>query len=1011
MLTEQSKPQYSESFFAGSPSTIEYLPSWLIKANFKRTDSDLIATSSDKSQEIIFIDFFSNYDLPSLITENGLIMNGSLLSHLAGPRIIGQYVQAENIETLSIGEVSTIKGKVEATRIDGTTVELKIKDPVFQGDTIETIDDGNVGLVFIDKTTLSLSEGGKMVLDELIYDPSTGNGSMVVDMVEGAFSFISGEVAKTGPDAMQLKTPVVTMGIRGTTVAGKAAIEGNENSFTLLQDADGGVGQISVSNEGGTQVLSQVGATTVVSSFQSAPPAPIILSAAQIQANYGTALNVLPPTPAVAPQPQSAPEPEAEQEESQEEVTEEEVSEGEVSEEVSEEGEEGSNEDGDSEAGEEGPPEGEDGIEGEEEGLPEGEEGIEGEDGPPEGEESNLEGEGGSPEGEGVPIEDGDPQEGEAPLAAEGGDPEGPQGPSSEQDVAAREAFDQAMADGASPEEAMAAAAGAAGFDGPVPGGPGDGLDGPGDLTSGGPGPGGLEELGGAIGSGPDEGPVGLLASPGSFGGAIGAPPGDPFNNSSNFGMPGAFAGAPVSFAEPLGGAGTYGDPFGGPGSFGSPFGPSTGFGDSQAGGLLGQFSPMESFIPGSGGGFGESFEYISDDTFVEQFFFFDDPSLYDDFIPPEELSKNSDDSSNSNQILTGDSNANVLVGGSADDTIDGGLGVDTLTGGEGSDTFILSDFGDTITDFTTSDKIEINWLFDPPVSTYNVTRSSFYTFESSSILGALTWISEPSSSSQNLTETESNGSFGSAQVINRSSFKISTNNEVGNDAYPWVNIGSGYINNGIDIFKVNLQDGETLVVDVDYGDSYGINFDSYVTVYDSSLSSVAENDNSLVSQGGTGSSGSLDSYVEYTSSSSESFYILLEDAPKNSNSSTRGDYEINLSIIPTAKSTGLGTSSTSSVGGNNELPYVFNITENTSNYLSNSFKSGLISSIRRTDSTTGNGSEVFIVAGDGANSAIWMWDDLSEGYGISNNELSFVAHLENFDNDELTSSQISFTS
>ena len=44
-----------------------------------------------------------------------------------------------------------------------------------------------------------------MVLDELVYDPSTGNGSMTVDMLEGAFSFISGEVAKTGPDAMQLK--------------------------------------------------------------------------------------------------------------------------------------------------------------------------------------------------------------------------------------------------------------------------------------------------------------------------------------------------------------------------------------------------------------------------------------------------------------------------------------------------------------------------------------------------------------------------------------------------------------------------------------------------------------------------------------------------------------------------------------------------------------------------------------------------------------------------------------
>ena len=195
-----------------------------------------------------------------------------------------------------------------------------------------------------------------MILDELVYDAATATGSMVVNMVEGAFSFISGEIAKTGPDAMTLETPVVTMGIRGTTVAGKAAVEGNENSFTLLQDADGGVGQISVSNDGGTQVLAQVGATTTVSSFTAAPPAPIILSAAQIQANYGTALNVLPPTPAVAPQPQAAPPP---QEETQEEQTQEEEA-------AEEEGEE---EGGEEQVAEEGSEEGE--GEGEE-GLPEG---------------------------------------------------------------------------------------------------------------------------------------------------------------------------------------------------------------------------------------------------------------------------------------------------------------------------------------------------------------------------------------------------------------------------------------------------------------------------------------------------------------------------------------------------------------------------------------------------------------------------------------------------------------
>ena len=163
-----------------------------------------------------------------------------------------------------------------------------------------------------------------------------------IDMVEGAFSFISGEIAKTGEDAMTVKTPVATIGIRGTTVAGKAAVEGNENSFTLLQDADGGVGEISLTNAGGTQVLGQVGATTSIASFNAPPPPPIILSVAQIQANYGTALNVLPPTPAVAPTPQAPPPPQeqarAVQEEAAEEAPDEEGEEVSEEEQVSEEG-------------------------------------------------------------------------------------------------------------------------------------------------------------------------------------------------------------------------------------------------------------------------------------------------------------------------------------------------------------------------------------------------------------------------------------------------------------------------------------------------------------------------------------------------------------------------------------------------------------------------------------------------------------------------------------------------
>ena len=76
---------------------------------------------------------------------------------------------------------------------------------------------------------------------------------------------------------MTLETPVVTMGIGGTTVAGKAAVE---EMKTVLRPLKMQMEELDkfLCNDGGTQVLAQVGATTSVSSFTAAPPAPIILS-------------------------------------------------------------------------------------------------------------------------------------------------------------------------------------------------------------------------------------------------------------------------------------------------------------------------------------------------------------------------------------------------------------------------------------------------------------------------------------------------------------------------------------------------------------------------------------------------------------------------------------------------------------------------------------------------------------------------------------------------------------
>ena len=133
-----------------------------------------------------------------------------------------------------------------------------------------------------------------MVLDEFVYDPATETGSSKTSFVQGVFSFVSGKIAKTGDDSMVVETPVASIGIRGTTVAGRAAQEGEQNTIALLRDADGGVGQITISNGAGIQTLTQPGQAVTLTSFTQPPPPPVIIPVQQIQQQFGAAIQTRP---------------------------------------------------------------------------------------------------------------------------------------------------------------------------------------------------------------------------------------------------------------------------------------------------------------------------------------------------------------------------------------------------------------------------------------------------------------------------------------------------------------------------------------------------------------------------------------------------------------------------------------------------------------------------------------------------------------------------------------------
>ena len=156
------------------------------------------------------------------------------------------------------------------TRADGTRVQLQAGDQVYQGDSIETGPKGAIGVLLADETTFSMGEASSMVLDEMVYDPATQNGSLNVSVVQGVFTFVSGQVAKTDPDAMKIDTPVATIGIRGTQVGIEIPPAGEgDMQVVLMQEADGFVGEVVIENNTGQVVMNQGGDFVSIPSYDS----------------------------------------------------------------------------------------------------------------------------------------------------------------------------------------------------------------------------------------------------------------------------------------------------------------------------------------------------------------------------------------------------------------------------------------------------------------------------------------------------------------------------------------------------------------------------------------------------------------------------------------------------------------------------------------------------------------------------------------------------------------------
>ncbi|CCQ74852.1 FecR domain-containing protein [Magnetospira sp. QH-2] len=161
------------------------------------------------------------------------------------------------------GKVLRVQGSAVAL-LDAQPRTLAVGTEVRVGDILSTGANSRLEVELGDGSTLFLGE--RASFNVIAFSSPKDGGEMVLRLLSGAFSAVSGAIAKQG-GRMDIETPVATIGIRGTTVWG-GQLDGDFQ--VALLDGTRAV----VTTRGGRVDLMKVGDGTLIKNQDTAPAPP-----------------------------------------------------------------------------------------------------------------------------------------------------------------------------------------------------------------------------------------------------------------------------------------------------------------------------------------------------------------------------------------------------------------------------------------------------------------------------------------------------------------------------------------------------------------------------------------------------------------------------------------------------------------------------------------------------------------------------------------------------------------
>jgi hypothetical protein len=121
-----------------------------------------------------------------------------------------------------VGKVVWVKGTLTAIGPDKKEHILKAGAMLSANEVLVTDNNSQAEVIFSDQTITTFRENTKFYIKQYEYHPEVKEGSVgkyIMDLIEGGYRTVTGQIAKSNPSDYQVNTQVAIMGVRGTDYA------------------------------------------------------------------------------------------------------------------------------------------------------------------------------------------------------------------------------------------------------------------------------------------------------------------------------------------------------------------------------------------------------------------------------------------------------------------------------------------------------------------------------------------------------------------------------------------------------------------------------------------------------------------------------------------------------------------------------------------------------------------------------------------------------------------------